>query len=307
MSASPDDSPERILITGAAGRIGRRMRARLARPGRVLRLFDVAELAAADGGERVEIVRGSVTDMDAVEKACHDVDAVVHLAGYSGEAPWQNILDVNIGGTYSVFEAARRRGVPRVIFASSAHATGYVPFPPEGEAPDLLYPRPDTNYGVGKVVGEAIGSLYADRYGMDVICIRIGACFGGPGPRSITRWLSPDDCARLLDACLTVANPGFRLVWGVSANTRGQFSLAEARRLGYEPQDDSETHLGQILAERGDIPPEDPALHYVGGDWFGPQRSGPHATTRPARGPRMNGNKIAGYSAEMLDLHKTND
>jgi len=270
MRQHDEEAASRILITGAAGLIGRMIRPRLARANRILRLLDMVELGPAGEGERVELFQGSVTDMGVLEQACRDVSAVIHLAGHSREAPWQQILEVNIGGTYAVFEAARRQNVPRVIFASSGHAVGYAPLD-GAEAPDFLSPRPDTNYGVGKVAGEAIGSLYADRYGMDVICVRIGACFDRPGrPRTLGRWLSPDDCARLLDACLTVADPGFRLVWGVSANTRRLFSLGEARRLGYEPRDDSEQFADELVAEHGRPAPDEPALHYVGGDWFGP-------------------------------------
>src|SRR5262245_35739447 len=178
------------------------IRPRLARPDRELHLLDTAEMQPAGNGERVTLFHGSVTDMDIVEQACRDVTAVVHLAGLSREAAWPRVLEVNIGGTYTVFEAARRQAVPRVIFASSSHAVGYTPLN-GAEAPDFLFPRPDSNYGVGKVAGEAIGSLYADRYGMDVICIRIGVCFDRPGhPRTIGRWLSPDDCGRLINACL---------------------------------------------------------------------------------------------------------
>jgi len=260
----------RVLITGAAGRIGRRMRPRLARPGRVLRLLDTAEMAPAADGERVELVRGSVTDMDVLEQACAQVDAVVHLAGYRREEPWQRILEVNVGGTYTVFEAARRQRVPRVIFASSVHAAGYAAMT-SPEVPDWTYPRPDTNYGVGKVVGEAIGSLYADRYGMDVICIRLGVCYDSPGrPELLDRWLSHDDCARLLEACLTAPSPGFTIVWGVSANTRRKLSLNEAQRLGYQPRDDSEHQAADLIAEHGEPDSNDPTVRFVGGDWHGP-------------------------------------
>jgi uronate dehydrogenase len=270
-NAAPDAAAGgRILITGAAGRIGRRMRPRLARPDRVLRLLDTAEMAPAGDGERVELVRGSVTDMTVMEHACDRVDAVVHLAGYRREEPWHRILEVNIGGTYTVFEAARRKGVPRVIFASSTHAAGYAPLA-EPEVPDWTYPRPDTNYGVGKVTGEAIGSLYADRYGMSVICVRLGVCYESPGrPQLLDRWLSHDDCARLLDACLTAADPGFKIVWGVSANTRRRLSLAEARLLGYKPHDDSEHLAAELIAEQGEPDPDEPAVRYIGGDWHGP-------------------------------------
>jgi len=268
---SPTDAAMRILVTGAAGNIGRMLRPGIARPDRILRLLDTAELASADEGERVELVQGSVTDAAVMERACQDADAVIHLGGLSREAPWQQILEVNIGGTYTVFEAARRQGVPRVIFASSTHAVGYTPRTPTS-APDWLYPRPDTNYGVGKVAGEAIGSLYADRYGMDVICIRMGVCFGSPGhPTMLGSWLSPDDCARLLDACLTVERPGFRIVWGVSANTRRSFSLVEAGKLGYQPRDDSEAFVERQIAKYGEPAPDDPALRHLGGPWCLPE------------------------------------
>jgi uronate dehydrogenase len=263
--------PQRILITGAAGGIGTLMRPRLARPGRVLRLLDTAEMAPAADGEHVELVRGSVTDMDVLEQACAQVDAVVHLAGYRREESWQRIVEVNISGTYTVFEAARRQRVPRVILASSTHAAGYAPMA-SPEVPDWTYPRPDTNYGVGKVAGEAIGSLYADRYGMDVICIRLGVCYDSPGrPELLDRWLSHDDCARLLEACLTAPSPGFTIVWGVSANTRRKLSLDEAQRLGYQPRDDSEHQAAGLIAEHGEPDPDDPAIRFIGGDWHGPE------------------------------------
>jgi uronate dehydrogenase len=242
----------------------------MARPDRQLRLLDVLDMEPAGDGELVEFVRGTVTDMALMERACDGVDAVIHLAGHNKEQAWEDIAEVNIGGTYTVFEAARRRGVPRVIFASSTHAAGYTPFS-DTDVPDWTYPRPDTNYGVGKVAGEAIGSLYADRYAMDVICVRLGVCYANPGrPELLDRWLSHDDCARLFEACLATPSPGYRIVWGVSANTRRRLSLTDAHRLGYQPQDDSEALAADMIAEHGEPDPDDPAVRYVGGDWRGP-------------------------------------
>jgi uronate dehydrogenase len=246
------------------------MRPRMIRPGRTLRLLDLREMEPAAESERVEFVTGTVTDMAAMEEACRDVDAVIHLAGHNIERRWEDIAEVNIGGTYTVFEAARRRQVPRLIFASSTHAAGYTPFA-EADLPDRTYPRPDTNYGVGKVAGEAIGSLYADRYGMDVICVRLGVTYANPGrPELLDRWLSHDDCARLFEACLAAPNSGYRIVWGVSANTRRRVSLDGARGLGYEPHDDSELMAADMIAEHGEPTATDPAVRYVGGDWHGP-------------------------------------
>jgi uronate dehydrogenase len=258
-----------ILITGAAGRIGTMLRPRLARPGRVLRLLDTAELTA---GPQEEAVRASVTDLAALTAACQGADAVIHLAAIPGEAPWEQIMAVNIQGTYAVFEAARRAGVPRVVYASSNHAAGFTPrsaFP----VPDYAFPAPDTYYGVSKVTGEALASLYHHRYGMDTICLRILSCFEKPpSVRGLSTWLSPDDAGRLFEACLTAGKPGFRVAFGVSANTRGGWvCLDEARALGYEPRDDAETYAGEVIAQHGELPPGSPVFDYLGGEFCLPE------------------------------------
>jgi uronate dehydrogenase len=254
-----------ILITGAAGLIGTMLRPRLARRGRTLRLLDVADLTA---GPAEEVVQASVTDMDAMTAASRGASAVIHLANIATEASWEEILQVNIQGTYVAFEAARRAGVPRVIFASSNHAVGFSPresFP----VPDYAFPAPDTYYGVGKVAGEALAGLYHYRYGLDTICIRILTCIEKPASaRALSTWLSPDDAGRLFEACLTVPAPGFRVVFGVSANTRGGWvSLREAVALGYTPRDDAESLADEVIAELGEPDPADPVLRYLGGEF----------------------------------------
>jgi nucleoside-diphosphate-sugar epimerase len=257
---------ETLLITGAAGRIGGMLRPRLARDDRTLRLLDVDPVHAP--GEREEVVTASVTDLDALTAACAGADAVVHLGGISGEAAWSSILEVNIHGTFTVFEAARRAGVPRVVFASSNHAVGF--HPAVDPVPDDLPPRPDTFYGVSKVTGEALGSLYHDRYGLDVVCLRIGSCAEEPpDARALATWLSPGDVARLVDAAVTVRAPGFRVVWGVSDNTRRRWALGGAAELGYRSADDAEVFAGRDL-------PADPWTDaFVGGGFCGPSHDEP--------------------------------
>ena len=237
---------ERILITGAAGSIGTMLRPRMARPHRVLRLLDIAPIPHPQPGERIETVIADITDLDAIQHAAQDVDAVIHLGGIASEAEWDRILHANIHGTYTVLEAARRAGGPRVILASSNHAVGFHPYS-EGLVPDYVFPRPDTFYGVSKATNEALGSLYHDRHGMNVLCVRIGACIDRPrNHRMLSMWLSPDDCARLMEALLSAPDPGFRVLWGVSANTRNRFSLTEAHALGYRPQDDAERYADKL-------------------------------------------------------------
>ncbi len=257
-----------IVVTGAAGRIGTMLRARLAAPGRVLRLLDVVSLTA---GPAEEAMTASVTDMAAMTAACAGADAVIHLGGIPSEAAWERVLDVNINGTYTVLEAARRAGVPRVIIASSNHAVGFTPLDVV-PIPDYAFPAPDTFYGVSKAAGEALGALYSRRYEMDVICVRILSCFDRPqNTRMLGTWLSPDDAGRLFEACLTAPSPGYRVIFGVSANTRGGLvSLAEARALGYEPGDDAEKFAAEVIAEHGEAAPDDLAARFLGGDFTGP-------------------------------------
>lgn len=252
-----------VLITGAAGRIGAMLRTRLARPGRTLRLLDLAPLSAAAGEE---VVRASVTDLAALTTACAGIDAVIHLAGIAAEDAWDRIAETNIHGTYVVFEAARRADVNRVVLASSNHAVGFTPaanFP----AADYAYPAPDTYYGVSKAAGEAIAALYYHRYRIEAICLRILSCTDRPRTlRELSTWLSPDDTGRLFEACLDADSPGFRVAYGVSANTRGGWvSLDEARSLGYHPADDAEVFAAEIMAANGDPDPADPALAFLGG------------------------------------------
>jgi uronate dehydrogenase len=261
--SSDGRTAEVVVVTGAAGLVGRILRDRLGRPGRLLRLIDIAPLAAGPGEEAIQ---ASVTDLAALTTACSGASAVIHLGGVAGEAPWDQIAQTNIHGTYVVFEAARRAGAGRVIFASSNHAVGFTPragFP----VPDYAFPAPDTYYGVSKVAGEALASLYHDRYGLDAICLRILTCEERPSTvRALSTWLSPDDAGRLFEACLTAERPGFRVAFGVSANSRGGWvSLDEARALGYEPRDDAESYAPEVIAAAGPPDPEDPVLAYLGG------------------------------------------
>jgi len=264
-----------ILITGAAGGIGTMLRSRLAAPGRVLRLLDVTPIAAPVGpGE--EAVTASVTDLAAMTAACAGADAVIHLGGIPSEAPWTRILDVNINGTYTVFEAARRAGVPRVVFASSNHAVGFTP-PSRFPVPDFAFPAPDTYYGASKAAGEALAALYVHRYGLDIVCIRILSCFDKPKhPRMLATWLSPDDCARLFDACVTAPSPGFQVIYGVSANSRGGWvSLAGARALGYEPRDNAEDYAADLISAYGEPDPDDRTFMYLGVEFTSPALDAP--------------------------------
>lgn len=256
-----------VLLTGAAGRLGTVLRGGLPERGHALRCLDVVPIVETRPGE--EHLVADVADLAAMVDASRGASAVVHMAGIAGESTWPAISRANIEGTYATLEAARRAGIGRVVLASSNHATGYTPRPGAGLLREVdAPPRPDTYYGVAKVAMEALGSLYVDRYGMDVVCLRIGSAFAEPtSTRHLSTWLSPDDTVSLVDAALTAPAPGFAVVWGISANTRAWWDLTAARALGYEPQDDAEVYAAALVEAHGEPDLADPVHGRVGGEY----------------------------------------
>lgn len=270
--AHPDARPgrnRRVLVTGAAGLVGRTACPGLNARGWSVRGLDGAPLDRVDGLD--DAVVADIRDGAAMARAVRGVTAVVHLAGISSEAAFPEILATNIDGTYQVLEAARRAGVRRFVYASSNHAVGYTPKGDEPVGVDVP-PRPDTYYGVSKVFGEALGRLYADRYGMEFVALRIGSCIPEPTSlRHLATWLSMPDAVRLIHASLTAPDVDFAVAYGISANTRAWWDLSSARALGYLPVDDAERYAASIVAEHGEPDPADPELVLVGGDFTGPK------------------------------------
>ncbi|GAA3480927.1 NAD(P)-dependent oxidoreductase [Streptomyces yanii] len=256
-------APRTVLLTGAAGGLGTLMRGLLPAYGYELRLFDVAPIEGAP-----DAITADLGDKEALREAVRGVDAIIHLAGISLESSFDKILRANIEGTYNLYEAAREEGVRRIVFASSNHAIGYHPRPLPG---DPLIPidtprRPDTFYGLSKSFGEDLAQLYWDRHAMETVSVRIGSCFMEPtSVRMLSVWMSPGDGARLLHAALTAEEVGHTVVYGSSDNTRLWWDLTTARSLGYEPQDDSEQYAEKLVAEQGELDPDNPDHAHLGG------------------------------------------
>ncbi|MEU0276057.1 NAD(P)-dependent oxidoreductase [Streptomyces sp. NPDC006307] len=266
-------APRTVLLTGAAGGVGTLMRGLLPVYGYDLRLLDVTPI---DG--EPDAITADLADQDALREAVRGVDAIVHLAGISLEAPFEKILRANIQGTYNLYEAAREAGVRRIVFASSNHAVGFTPRP---HGSDPLIPvdtphRPDTLYGLSKCFGEDLAQLYWDLHGIETVSVRIGSCFMEPtSVRMLSVWLSPGDGARLFHAALTAEDVHHTVVYGSSANTRLWWDLSSARALGYEPEDDSEQYAPKLVAEHGELDDANPEHRVLGG----------HFATNPPQWP----------------------
>ncbi|WP_329212308.1 NAD(P)-dependent oxidoreductase [Streptomyces sp. NBC_00683] len=256
-------APRTVLLTGAAGGLGTLMRGLLPAYGYELRLFDVIPIE----GEP-DAITADLGGKEALREAVRGVDAIIHLAGISLEASFDKILRSNIEGTYNLYEAAREEGVGRIVFASSNHAIGYTPRPLPG---DPLIPigtarRPDTFYGLSKSFGEDLAQLYWDKYGVETVSVRIGSCFMEPtSVRMLSVWMSPGDGARLFHAALTAEDVRHTVIYGSSDNTRLWWDLTTAKSLGYEPQDDSEQYADKLVAEHGELDPENPDHAHIGG------------------------------------------
>jgi uronate dehydrogenase len=252
----------RILLTGAAGNLGRELRPRLKRYCDQLRLSDRAELGAAADGEEVSQV--DLADKAAVHQLLAGVDVVVHMGGISTEQAWGAILDANIVGVVNLYEAARAHGVKRIVFASSNHVTGLY------RQDEVISPqdpiRPDGFYGLSKAFGEGLAQLYWDRFGIETVSLRIGSSFPAPRDRRmLATWLSYDDLERLVVSALTAPAVGHTVIYGMSDNRLTWWDNTSARHVGFRPQDSSEPFRAAVEARQQHIDLSDPAAHYQGG------------------------------------------
>jgi len=232
-----------ILITGAAGYLGGVLRKGLSDSYR-LRLTDRVSLPVHSGDYR-EFVLADLEDTTALAAAIEGVDAIVHLGAAVDEANWAGILSANIAGTYNIFEIARQSGVRRIVFASSHHVAGF--YPRTRKIDTTVPARPDGKYAVSKVFGEALGRLYADKYGMSVICQRIGVARPKPPHRrSLSNWLSEGDYVELTRRCLEADNVHFVIVYGVSRSASTFYDTADGMGIGYDPADTADLYRGDI-------------------------------------------------------------
>jgi uronate dehydrogenase len=236
--------PRRVLITGACGSIGTVLRPALREGLEELRLSDLRDPEGLVAPETSAIA--DLRDFDAVQRAVDGVDAVIHLGAVPNEAAFEVVAGPNLHGVYHVFEACRRANVRRIVFASSNHASGMYPV---GEPLDgSQRARPDGLYGASKAYGEALASMYVDRFGLSIVCLRIGSFQPKPRERrELSTWLSHADAIRLFRASLTADDVGFAIVYGASANTRRWWPADQL--VGFVPEDDAEIYAGELTGE----------------------------------------------------------
>lgn len=254
---------KKIVLTGAAGALGSRLRAPLANMAEALVSTDL--VGALDNvADNESYVQADVGDRDAMLALIEGADMVVHFGAIPDEAPFDDILHSNIVGAYNIWHAAHTHGVRRVIYASSIHAMGMYP---KTTAINTTMPhRPDTFYGLSKCFAEDLASMYWDKFGIEAVCLRI---YSASGPvqnaRALGSWLSYDDLIQLVERSVDTPITGFKIIYGVSNNDRCPVDNSEAAFLGYRPRDNAEQFAAEILAKSPQADPRDPGQMCHGG------------------------------------------
>jgi uronate dehydrogenase len=255
---------ERLLITGAAGNLGRELRLGLAHLATNLRLAD--RLSLGEAAPHEELLQGDLSNLDFARMATANCDAVVHFAGTPREQTFAEIISDTIPASYNIWESARLNKVRRVVYASSIHAVGYYPVE-DLPGTDVAH-RPDSFYGMTKCFSEDLARLYWDKFGIETVCLRICSCFPEPvDRRMLWSWLSLADCVRLAEAALTAPRVGFSVIYGTSDNRESGVSNVGARHIGFAPQDSADPYRASVMAAKPRPDPASASARVVGG-WF---------------------------------------
>ena len=252
----------RIVLTGAAGRLGSYLREPLLKLADELVSSDIAP-ALGKLYDRETYVRADLAQYDEIHALLEGADMVVHFGAIGDEAPFEKILGPNIVGAYNVWEAAYRQGLKRVVYASSIHAVGMHP-KTEFIGPDAPH-RPDTFYGLAKCFAEDLASLYWDKRGLEAVCLRILSCAQVNNARALGSWLSYGDLIHLVERAIDTPITGFSVIYGVSNNDRAPVDNTKAHFLGYRPKDNAEIFAEKILREAPPANPRDPGQMCHGG------------------------------------------
>ncbi|KKK69336.1 hypothetical protein LCGC14_2935060 [marine sediment metagenome] len=253
---------KRLVLTGAAGRLGSYLREPLTALTEELISTDiVADVGKLYPGERY--IKADLAKMDEVSPVLEGAEMVVHFGAIGDEAPFEDILGPNIVGAYNIWEAAHRHGVRRVVYASSIHAVG-MHLRRDFIGVDAPH-RPDTYYGLAKCFAEDLARMYWDKRQLEAVCLRILSCAQVNNARALGTWLSYDDLIQLVTRAIDTPTTGFAVIYGVSDNDRSPVDNRGAHFLGYRPRDNAEQFAADVLAQSEPADITDPAQMHHGG------------------------------------------
>lgn len=254
---------KKIVLTGAAGNLGKLLRAPLAAMCDELVSTDIVENIGELGGNE-RFVQADLADMAQIGPLLEGADMVVHFGAIVDELPFEQMWGPNFVGSYNIWQAGKEHGVRRIVYASSIHAMGMYP-KTVSITPDMPH-RPDTYYGLAKCFTEDLGRMYWEKEGLESVHIRILSATSRPGnARALGSWLSPDDLVQVVTRAIDTPVVGFTVIYGVSDNDRSPVDNSKSSHLGYRPKDNGEDFAAEILAETGPADLNDLGLTCHGG------------------------------------------
>lgn len=251
----------RIVLTGASGRLGSYLREPLSKITKKLVSTDKDDIGKTLHNEVFKKL--NIKNFKEVNKILKKTDLIIHFGAYSNEGPFREILESNILGTYNIWKSAKRNKIKRIIFASSIHSVGM--YRANETINHKVMHKPDTFYGLSKCFGENLAQMYWDKCGIECLTIRILSCAKVTSKRSLSTWLSYDDLIRIVIQSTKIKKLGFEIIYGVSNNKRLNVDNTNAtRKLKINIKDNAEKFLNK-LEQKLDIKKDKPGDQYLGG------------------------------------------
>ena len=253
---------KKLVLTGAAGRLGSYLREPLSKLCDELVSTDIVEdIGQLYDGETY--MRADLANMDDIAPVLDGAEMVIHFGAIVDEKPFEELLGPNFVGSYNIWEAGYKAGVRRIVYASSIHAVG-MHLKSDFIGIDAEH-RPDTFYGLAKCFTEDLGRMYWDKRGLESVHLRILSCAQVNNTRALGSWLSYDDLIQLVTRAIDTPSVGFSIIYGVSNNDRAPVDNAKASFLGYRPVDNAEVFAAELLAQEGPVDTTDPGQMCHGG------------------------------------------
>ena len=235
---------EKIVLTGAGGRLGSYLREPISNLCNYLVSTDIKE-NIGPLYENEKFIQADLSNFDEINPIIENATMICHFGAIVDELPFNKLLGPNYIGSYNIWESSRRHNVKRVIYSSSMHAVGMYPktMTLKTDTPH----RPDSFYGLAKCFTEDLAKMYFEKNAIEAVCLRIASCAPVNTARSLSSWLSYNDLIKLVTKSIDTPYTGYTIIYGISNNDRKNVDNSNASHIGYIPEDNAEIFAEEIL------------------------------------------------------------
>jgi uronate dehydrogenase len=235
---------EKIVLTGAGGRLGSYLRDPISKLCKNLVSTDIKK-NIGPLYENEKFIQADLSNFDEINPIIENASMVCHFGAIVDELPFDKLLGPNYIGSYNIWESSRRHKVKRVIYSSSMHAVGMYPktMTLKTDTPH----RPDSFYGLAKCFTEDLAKMYFEKNKIEAVCLRIASCAPVNNARSLSSWLSYNDLIKLVIKSIDTPYTGYTVIYGISNNDRKNVDNSNASHIGYIPEDNAEIFAAEIL------------------------------------------------------------